>query len=336
MCHVEETVKEQPVKCGSGVPSSGQTEIRIKGNSILVPSLQIDGRAVITGGKWLKTAVVHDEELLEDETLTDAEAFISQLRRGGLNADVFTFSQRLPHTTPKFLYHMEWDNFAVIPITTYSDWFKNRIESSVQRAIRKAAKNGIEVRRTELDDEFIHGIVNINNDTPIRQGRTFWHFQKSFEDVKHEHRTYADRNIFLGAYLEGKLIGYMRMVRIGRVASVIQLLTMTKHYDKRPANALIAKAVELCEQGGFSHLMYCNYIYKDPKSSLTEFKKRSGFEQLLLPHYYIPLTLKGKIALLLGLHRGLANQIPEPVVRLLLRIRGFWYGRKLKSVKEAA
>jgi len=334
MCPVEQA--EQAVKSDSASLSPGQTEVRIKGKSILVPSLQIDGRPVISSGKWLKTAVVHDEELLEDETLTDAESFVSQLKRGRVNADIFTFSQRLPHTTPKFSYHVDWDNFAVIPITTYSDWFKNRIESSVQRAIRKAAKNGIEIRPAQLDDEFIQGIVNINNDTPVRQGRTFWHFQKSFEDVRHEHLTYADRNIFLGAYLQGELIGYMRMVRIDKVASVIQLLTMTKHYDKRPANALIAKAVELCEQKGMSHLMYCNYVYKDPKSSLTEFKKRSGFVQLLLPRYYLPLTLKGKIALKLGLHRGLANRIPEPLVHLLLAIRSFWYGLRQKSAKETA
>jgi len=327
---------EPAVKPVSAPLSQEHTEIRIKGKSILVPSLQINGRAVITSGKWLKTAVVHDEELLEDETLTDPKSFVSQLKRGGLNADNFTFSQRLPQTAQKFSYHVEWDNFAVIPITTYSDWFKNRIESSVQRAIRKAAKNGIEIRLAQLDHDFIQGIVNINNDTPVRQGRVFWHFQKSFDEVKHEHLTYAERNVFLGAYLQGELIGYIRMVRIDKVASVIQLLTMTKHYDKRPANALIAKACELFEQKGMSHLMYCNYIYKDPKSSLTEFKKRSGFEQLLLPRYYIPLTLKGKIALKLGLHRGLANRIPEPLVRLLLRIRGFWYGRKLRSVKETA
>jgi Acetyltransferase (GNAT) family len=334
MCPVEQA--EPAVKPNFASLSRGQTEIRIKGKSILVPSLQIDGRAVITSGKWLKTAVVHDEELLEDETLTDAESFVLPLKSGELNADIFTFSQRLPHTTAKFRYHVEWDNFAVIPITTYSHWFKNRIEPSVQRAIRKAAKTGIEIRVAQLDDEFIQGIVKINNDTPIRQGRTFWHFHKSFDEVKREHLTYAERNIFLGAYLQGDLIGYIRMIQVDRVASVIQLLTMTKHYDKRPANALLAKAVELCEQKGLSHLMYCNYIYKDPKSSLTEFKKRSGFEQLLLPRYYIPLTLKGKIALKLGLHRGLASQIPEPLVRLLLRIRGFWYGRKLKSVKEMA
>ena len=327
---------EQAVTPDSASLSRGQTEIRIKGVSTLVPSLQIDGRAVITGGKWLKTAVIHDEELLEDETLTDADSFISQLKRSGLSADIFTFSQRLPHTAPKFSYHVEWDNFAVIPITTYSDWFKNRIESSVQRAIRKAAKTGIEVRVAQLDDEFIQGIVNINNESPIRQGRAFWHYQKSFEAMKHENSTYADRNEFIGAYYQGEIIGYIRIVYVDKVASILQLLTMTKHYDKRPANALIAKAVELCEQKGMSHLMYCNYVYKDPKSSLTEFKKRSGFEQLLLPRYYIPLTLKGEIALKLGLHQGLVNQIPEPLVRLLLQIRGFWYGRKLKSVKETA
>src|SRR5205807_10330158 len=135
--------------------------------------------------------------------------------------------------------------------------------------------------------------------------------------------TYAERNIFVGAYLQGELIGYIRMVRVGRVASVIQLLTMTKHYDKRPANALIAKAVEVCDQKGMSHLMYCNYVYKDPKSSLTEFKKRSGFEQALLRRYYIPLTLKGKISLKLGLNCGLACQILETMIRHLMRFLGF-------------
>jgi hypothetical protein len=313
---------------------SGRTEIRVKGKSVLVPSLQIDGRAVITSGRWLKTAVVHDEELLEDETLSDPESFVSQLKQAGLNADLFTFSQRLPHTTTRYSYHLEWDNFAIIPITTYSDWWKNRIESSVQRAVRKAAKQGIEVRVARLDDEFVQGIVNINNESPIRQGRAFWHYQKSFDAMKHENSTYADRNEFLGAYYQGEMIGYIRIVYVGKVASILQLLTMVKHYDKRPANALIAKAVELCEQKSMSHLMYCNYVYKDTKSSLTEFKRRSGFEQVLLPRYYIPLTLKGKMALKFGLHHGLARQIPQPIIRQLLRIRGLWHGRKLKAIKE--
>ena len=66
--------------------------------------------------------------------------------------------------------------------------------------------------------------------------------------------------------------------------------------------------------------MYCNYVYNDPKSSLTEFKRRNGFEQVLVPRYYIPLTLKGKIALSLGFHTRLVQRIPAPVVTQLLKL----------------
>jgi hypothetical protein len=106
-----------------------------------------------------------------------------------------------------------------------------------------------------------------------------------------------------------------------------------KHYDKRPANALIAKAVEICEQKGISHLLYYNYIYNDPKSSLTEFKRRNGFEQVLLPRYYIPLTPKGKIALSLELHRGLVQRIPKPLLMQLLKMRSLWYARNSKAIE---
>ena len=126
----------------------------------------------------------------------------------------------------------------------------------------------------------------------------------------------------------------MRITAVDRVASVIQLLSMMKHLDKRPTNALIAKAVEVCEQKGMSHLMYCNYVYNDPKSSLTEFKRRNGFEQALVPRYYIPLSRKGKIALKWGFHRGLVKQLPKSLVEQLLRARNLWNARKLKAIKE--
>ncbi len=313
--------------------SIGHTEIRVKGKAVCVPAAQIDGRRVIISGKWLKIAVVQDEELVEGETVADPESFVSQLKEIGLNADLFTFAQKLTDTTPKHRYHMEWENLAVIPITIYSDWWEKRLESSVRRAVRKAAKSGIEVKLAELDDAFVKGIVGINNETPIRQGKAFWHFQKSFDEVKRENSTYPERNLFLGAYYQGEMIGFMRMICVDKVASLIQLLSMMKHYDKRPANAMIAKAIETCEQKGISHLTYCNYIYNDPNSSLTEFKRRNGFEQVLVPRYYIPLTVKGKMALRLGLHHGLKGLIPRPLFIQLLKIRSWWYERRLKTMK---
>jgi glycosyltransferase involved in cell wall biosynthesis len=306
----------------------GHTEIRIRGKEVSVPSAQIGGRRVITTGKWLSVASVHDEQLVEGDPVADPQSFVLRLKEAGLKADIFTFTQKLPDAAPKHTYHLEWDNFAVIPITTFSDWWENRVEPSVRRAVRKAAKTGVVVRLADLDDEFVKGIAAINNETPVRQGRDFWHFQKSLEAVKRENSTYSERNIFLGAYHQGELVGYMRMTCTDGVASVIQLLSMIKHSDKRPTNALIAKAIEVCERMGFSHLVYCNYIYNDPNSSLTEFKRRNAFEQVLLPRYYIPLTVKGEIAVRLGLHRGLKKRIPKLLTTRLLKIRNSWYERK--------
>lgn len=315
--------------------STGQTEIYIKGKPVKVRSAQIEGTTVLASGTWLKTAVVQDEELTVSESVVDPELFISELKKSGLAVDIVTFSQKLWDTTPKFNYPLEWDNWAVIPITTYSDWEK-RAESSVRRAVRRAAKVGVVVKVAEFDEQFIQGIVNINNETPIRQGRTFWHFQKSFDSVKRENSTYPGRNTFLGAYLEDELIGFVRIIHAGRVASIVQILSMMKHYDKRPTNALLAKAVEVCVEKSIPYLMYCNYVYNDPDSSLTEFKRRNGFEQVLVPRYYIPLTAKGRIAMQLGLHRGLVQRIPKTVLTRLLKLRNAWYERKIKTEKEAA
>ena len=66
----------------------------MKGKTVFVPSVQIDGRTVITTGKWLKIAAVRDEELVEGDTVADPESFVLQLKKSGLKADLFTFAQR--------------------------------------------------------------------------------------------------------------------------------------------------------------------------------------------------------------------------------------------------
>ena len=314
-----------------GTSCVNRTQIHIKGKAVFVPSVNVNGAIIVTTDKLLKMASVKDEDLTQGETIADPSSFVAQLKKTGLGADIFTFVQKLPATVPRYEYHLEWDNFAVIPISTYSDWWDNRVESSVRRAVRKAAKAGVVVKLAEFNDELVKGIVEINNETPIRQGRRFWHFGKSFDEVKRENSTYAERNVFLGAYFKEELIGFIRLTYAGRSANIVQILSKMKHYDKRPANALIAKAVEICVQNEVSHLVYYNYIYNDPKSSLTEFKRRNGFEKVLLPRYYIPLTPKGKIALALGFHRTLAQRLPKALVSQLLRIRSRWHARNASN-----
>jgi hypothetical protein len=139
----------------------------------------------------------------------------------------------------------------------------------------------------------------------------------------------------VAAYFENELIGFIKLVYVGRLAVILHILAFNAHYDKRPLNALITKAVEICSQKGVNYFVYGNYIYGNKKdSSLVEFKRRNGFEQLNFPRYYVPLTLKGRIYVGLRLYRGLVGLLPGPVLNLLLKIREKLYAPKAKA--EAA
>lgn len=309
-------------------------ELRIKGKSLSVPSLEIDGKTVVRTGRWLKTALVRDEELIEGDTVTDPESFLAQLRKSGLQADLFTFAQRVPDGTPKYTYHIEWENAAAVPVTTYANWLKEQCEYSIRKGVNRAAKLGVVTKVVEFDDQLLDAICRIYNESPVRQGKLFWHYGKDRESVKRAMATYLDRSIFIGAYFQEEMIGFIKMTWVGRTGTVTQIISMRKHFDKKPNNSLLAKGVELCEQKGKSHFIYGSFVYFDPNSSLTEFKRRSGFEPYPLPRYYIPLTRKGRIALKLGLHRGIMGNTPKPLLSLFLRVRKLWFERKSKQASE--
>jgi hypothetical protein len=311
----------------------GHAETHFKGKHALVPSVEIAGRTVITTGKWLKVAEVRDEELVEGDTVVDANDFVSQLKKSGLGADLFTFAQRVPESTPKYGYHIEWENAAAIPVSTFSHWWKDCAAYSIRKAVNRSKKLGVVARVVEFDDSFVEATCSIYNEVPVRQGKAFWHYGKDFRSIKHALATYLERSIFVGAYYQDELIGFIKMTWVGATGTITQILSMKKHFDKRPNNALIAKAVEICESEGKSHFIYGNYVVYDANSSLTEFKRRNGFEVVPLPRYYVPLTFKGRIALKLGLHRGIAGNTPKPILRLFLKARKLWYERGINGKK---
>jgi hypothetical protein len=269
-----------------------------------------------------------DEELVEGETVVSPKSFVDKLKASGLHADIFTFAQKVPDVAPKHRYHMEWDNAAVIPITTYQEWWEKRAEYDVRKAVKRASREGVEVRLAEFTDAFVEGIRAIYNEHPLRQGSFFTHYQKPFEAVKRENSTYFDRSAYIGAYYKDELIGFIRMVYVDAIATTLQVISCRKHFDKKPMNALIAKAVEICALKGVSHLVYGSYIYNDPKSSLTEFKRRNGFEQMLAPRYYIPLTAAGAAALKCGLHHPLSTKLPQSLRPGLRKMRSVWHSWK--------
>lgn len=302
-------------------------EIRIKGKSTRVPCCDIDGKTVIAVGRWIKTALVHDEEWMKGAVVTNPEYFVAQLKKRGLAADVFTFVQMPPDTKPKFHCHFYWDNFAVVHIKSYNDWWEKLPQES-RKNTRRSAKRGVTVRSVEVDDALIQGITDIYNESPVRQGKPFPHYGKEVAIVKNEICTLLDQSEFIGAYYGNELIGFIKLVYLGNVASIMHINSKNAHYDKRPTNILIAKAIEICWRKGISYLLYGRYTYgKKTRSPLIEFKKRNGFQEMQIPRYYVPLTLWGRVVVALRLYRGLLGLLPSTVVNFLVTTRSKFFER---------
>jgi hypothetical protein len=302
-------------------------EISVKGEWIKVPALQIDQATIVVRRKWLRIATVLDEEWSETE-LHNPELCVQTLKKNGtgsLRADLFTFSQKLPATAPKYSYPMELDSVAAIRLASFSDWWDN-LPQVTRKNVRRSEKRGVEVKLREFDDDLVRDIVELTKDSPIRQGKRFAHFGKTFEQVKKDQSTFLGRCDFICAYSQRELIGLAKIVYCGEIASVLQFLPKASQQDKRPANALIAKMVEICEAEGMSHIIYGLYNYGNKRdSSLLEFKIRNGFEEFLVPRFYVPLTTKGALCFKLKLHRGLVGVLPNGLLSTAVRLRERWY-----------
>ena len=303
------------------------------GNQGKMRSSVIEGQPVFIQGRWVKMASVYDEEWMEGQAVVDPELFIKELKSSALKADIFTFCQKLPETQPKYEYYFEWDNAAAIRLSTFENWWNNTLSQETRRNIRLASKRGVSIRILDLDDNLVRGITDIYNETPIRQGKRFYHFGKEFEAVKREHSTLLDRSEFLGAYYKDELIGFIKLVFMGPIAGILNIVSKTSHYDKRPTNALISKAVEESIKHGASFLTYIKFTYGNKiPDSLAEFKRRNGFVQVDYPRYYIPLTFKGKILLRLKLHRGLLGLLPPFIIMSFIEMRAKLYSTKTGHV----
>jgi hypothetical protein len=288
--------------------------------------VRIDNAEIICVGKFVKTVRVREEW---DDFINDPEQALCELRNVKCRPDLFTFIQKFSDPKPKYDYYMEWDNVAVVHVISFDHWWKNQISKNSRNTVRKSEKRGVVVKNFSLDEDAIKGISGIYNETPIRRGKPFPHYGKSLEQIRREHSTYPGRSCFLGAYLEGELIGFIKLVRGNGFVDIMNNVSRIQHRDKAPTNALMAKAIEYCFREGFPYLTYGNFIYgRKGKDSLSEFKQNNGFVKVDVPRYYIPLTTKGNIALRLKLHRPVSDILPEKIYNLLREGRNRYYGMK--------
>jgi len=298
-------------------------EVLIKGQPVQLECLQICGQtySIMRG---LVTVVSLEDEWYED--VNDPTTIIQVLTNSEFKPDLFTFWQRLPEIEPKYQYHMEWESIAALPVQSADYWFNKQISSRLRTQIRKAKKDGLEVREAVYDDAFVRGMTDIFNEAPIRQGRRFWHYGKDFETIKRQFSKYLFREDMIGAYYDGEMIGFIMLGNAGNYGVPGQIISKVKYRDKMTNNVLIGKAVEICEKKKLPWLVYFYWT----NDTLAEFKRRCGFEEVKVPRYFVPLTCKGELVLKLGLHRGWKAALPDQIKNPLKKLRSFWYDFKNK------
>ena len=298
--------------------------------------MKIENIEIKATGRFLRIARLDADKY---QFLDDPKPILDALKKSRKRVDLFTFVQKLPDTTPKFTYPMEWDNFAAIHISTFNDWWTKQIGFKARNKAKQAEKKGVVIREVPFSEELVSGIWEIYNECPVRQGRKFPHYGKSLETVYREEATYLDSSIFIGAFWENKLIGFIKLVsnQTHTQAGLMNIVSLIQHRDKAPTNALVAQAVRACADRGIAYLVYSGFSYgKKLRDSLSDFKERNGFQRIEVPRYYVPLTPLGKLALRFGLHHRLLDHLPESAAAKLREFRETYYNRKLQAATEAS
>ena len=256
--------------------------------------------------KIVSVKIAHSVQEYE-RTLNLTDAFMEKLWERGI--DIFTFLERkwccsIPN--PPSTWIKTEDNVGLLDIKDYASWWSD-VGKKTRNMVRRAEKSGINVTVVEPSEKLAEGIWKIYNETPVRQERAFSHYGEPLKSV-FGNVIGAKNSIFVGAFLQDELVGFIQLVNGENVTVIAQILSMQKHWDKALNNALLAKAVEICASNGARWLMY-GRIGNHP--SLDKFKESNGFNKFPITRYYIPLTRKGKIAMRLGLNRDVKDTLPS-------------------------
>jgi hypothetical protein len=296
--------------------------------SVSIPRIQAGGRDIVVTGRAIRTARIDGDSY---RFVDDPESLMTDLRNRRDRIDLFTFMQRLTETEPRYSYPMEWDNYAVVEIKNFDEWWMKQINNKTRNMVRQAEKKGVVVCEVPFDDSLVQGIWNIYNECPIRQGRKFFNYGKTVDTIRREAATFLDCSVFIGAFLHDELIGFVKFTidENGTQAGLMHILSMLRHRDKAVTNALVAQTVRACSDRGIPRLVYSHFAYGNKsRDSLSDFKEHNGFRRVDVPRYYVPLNRFGHVALRLGFHRSIHDHLPESVIAAFRRYRALWYQRK--------
>lgn len=270
-----------------------------------------DVDTVLIGRRFFYVQAKYSIEYIHDPCIT--KELLTDLKEKGV--DLFTFVHRsFLSPAQRYPFPHENESISLLPISSFDDWWRFQVRKDERNMVRKAERRGIVVKSALIDEDFIRSAQRIYNETPIRQGRRYTGYGLSLTAVREKFDSLRNSEV-LGAYLDNELIGLLWMVYGDSVVRIRSFVSLIKHRDKAPNNALMAEGVRRCSEKNFRFLVYEKMGYLP---SLDSFKIHNGFRRCIVPRYYVPFSTRGVLAVKLRVHREIQYSLPPRISRTLL------------------
>jgi len=169
---------------------------------------------------------------------------------------------------------------AVIDIRKGYESYLKSLSSNGRSKIKRAKKKGVECKLFEWNNH-LDDIYEIHTSSDSRQGKKMEDEYLTYPKKIDIATTDSFKNIYVGAFLENKLVGYIELYIYSNFAMTNRLLGHKKFLNRYVMNALFAYAVEFLEDQNIEYLNYLT-MHNIKKKTLSQFKKRLGFSEFSL------------------------------------------------------
>lgn len=184
-------------------------------------------------------------------------------------------------------------SFLAIP-KSHADYLRF-IGDSSRNMIRKAVRHGYEYKAANPND-YPDDILEIRTSTEIRQGKKIpAYFYQRPQSILLKHACPRHREIFFGAFFEGKIRAYITMFCYGEILQINHILGHRDHLSSGVMNLLMSEAVrEIIET--MPWVRGINYLYQgNVGAGLNVFKTGLGFRRSRVIVYDVGPDLDAKV-----------------------------------------
>ncbi|AFQ49148.1 DUF6270 domain-containing protein [Burkholderia cepacia] len=193
-------------------------------------------------------------------------------------------------------------SFLAIP-KSHADYLKF-IGDSSRNMIRKAGRNGYEYKAANPDD-YPDDILDIRTSTEVRQGKKIpEYFYRRPQSILLKHACPLHREIFFGAFFEGRIRAYITMFCFGEILQINHILGHRDHLSSGVMNLLMSEAVRVIIDT-MPWVRGINYLYQgNVGAGLNVFKTGLGFRRSRVMVYDVGPDLDAKVKRVLDIPKS--------------------------------